>query len=183
VSEAVATTAYVGLGSSLGDRLEYLRRAARALAVADGVRVVALSSIYETPPAGGVAERAFLNAVAEIETTLEPTALLDRLKDIETALGRKTRAKWADREIDLDILLFGDRVVETERLRVPHPELARRSFAVVPLLELAPEARDPASKRKISDICAGAFSESEPELFPANLIIKEDDVVSTDRRY
>jgi 2-amino-4-hydroxy-6-hydroxymethyldihydropteridine diphosphokinase len=177
------TRAFVGLGSSVGDRLDFLRRAARAIADSEEIRLVAISSIYETPPYGGVAERAFLNAVAEIETSLEPTALLDRLKDIERTLGRKPRAKWADREIDLDILLFGDRVVETERLRVPHPELARRSFAVVPLLELAPEARDPASKRNFSDICAGAFPESEPEIFPANLIIKEDDVVSTDRRH
>jgi 2-amino-4-hydroxy-6-hydroxymethyldihydropteridine diphosphokinase len=105
-----------------------------------GVRVVASSSVYETEPqAGAIGQREFLNACLEIETALEPEALLDRCKAVERALGREADASHhAPRPIDVDLLLLGDLEQRSERLILPHPDLARRRFVLVPLLELDP---------------------------------------------
>ena len=128
---------YLALGSNLGDRLANLRAAIDALA--PEVRVIAESSIYETPPWGYTDQPAFLNMAVKAETDLSPLALLRHLKDIESRLGRETTFRYGPRVIDLDILFYDDLVVDEEGLTIPHPRLHERAFVLVPLAEIAPE--------------------------------------------
>jgi 2-amino-4-hydroxy-6-hydroxymethyldihydropteridine diphosphokinase len=132
------TLAYVGLGANLGDREQTIRAAAAAI----GAR--RLSTIRETPPWGLEEQPPFLNAVAELETELEPRALLERLLAVERELGRvRTGPRWGPRTIDLDLLVYGDRVVDEPGLQVPHPRLRERAFALEPLADLAPDLAIP----------------------------------------
>jgi 2-amino-4-hydroxy-6-hydroxymethyldihydropteridine diphosphokinase len=131
-------TAYVGLGSNLGDRHERIEAALAAMRALPDTTVAVQSSLYETEPVGVVDQPWFLNGAARLETALAPERLLWNLRRIESALGRvRTRAK-GPRTIDLDLLLYGDRVIDTPDLTVPHPELERRAFVLVPLVELDP---------------------------------------------
>jgi 2-amino-4-hydroxy-6-hydroxymethyldihydropteridine diphosphokinase len=130
--------AYVGLGSNLGDREAQIRRAAELV----GAR--RLSTIVETEPWGYEAQPKFLNAVAEVETPLEPRALLEQLLDVERQLGReRVGPRWGPRTIDLDLLVFGDLLIDEPGLTVPHPELAQRLFVLEPLAELVPSLEIP----------------------------------------
>lgn len=130
------TTAYVGLGSNLGDRFGYLTAAVMRLHALGGVRVTRCSSVYETAPVGLKEQPPFLNMVIEIETSLPPRALLDAMLGVERSLGRVRTVRWGPRTIDLDLLLYGDVRMRTERLELPHPRMAERAFVLVPLLEL-----------------------------------------------
>ena len=132
-----ATRAYVGLGSNVGDRLGNLRAAVRALDGHDSIAVVAASGVYETDPVGPE-QPDFLNALVEIETDLAAEELLRILREIESQLGRIVRERWGPREIDLDLLVYGDAHIETDDLVVPHPQIATRAFVLVPLVEIAP---------------------------------------------
>ena len=133
--------AYVGVGSNLGDREQTIRRAVELLDEADGVDVVSLSTLRETEPWGPVEQPPFLNGAVSVETALEPHALLDVLLDVERSLGRvRAGERWGPRTIDLDVLLYGDLVVDEPGLAVPHPRLHERRFALEPLAELAPDA-------------------------------------------
>jgi 2-amino-4-hydroxy-6-hydroxymethyldihydropteridine diphosphokinase len=128
--------AYVGLGSNLGDREATLRAALELL----GDDVVAVSSFRETDPVGYLDQPRFLNAAAALETGLEPRPLLERLLEIELGLGRtRDGPRFGPRTIDLDLLLYGDRVIAEPGLVVPHPRLAERRFALEPLAELDPD--------------------------------------------
>ncbi|MDQ4149398.1 MAG: 2-amino-4-hydroxy-6-hydroxymethyldihydropteridine diphosphokinase [Actinomycetota bacterium] len=129
--------AYIGLGSNLGDRLRYLRRAVAALAALEGVEVLSASSVYESEPVGPE-QPDYLNAVVRAAVTLGPERLLAAMHRIEGHLGRTREMRWGPRTIDLDLLLYGDRTIETNDLKVPHPELTKRSFVLVPLLEIDP---------------------------------------------
>jgi 2-amino-4-hydroxy-6-hydroxymethyldihydropteridine diphosphokinase len=134
-----AELGYLGLGANLGDRRATLQASLEAL-WAHGVQVVAASSVYETEPVGEVADQPdFLNACAAIETALGPEELLDACKAVEHALGRGEIVRHGPRVIDIDVLLLGTREYESERLSVPHRELAARRFVLVPLLELDPD--------------------------------------------
>ena len=133
------TVAYLGLGSNVGDREEHLRAAVRLLAE-HGVEVEAASSLYETEPVGEVLEQPdFLNAAARVSTELDPEALLDVCKTIEVEQGRMLAGpRHGPRPLDIDLLLVEGVELESERLTLPHPEVTRRRFVLVPLLELAP---------------------------------------------
>jgi 2-amino-4-hydroxy-6-hydroxymethyldihydropteridine diphosphokinase len=130
--------AYVGLGSNLGDRRAQIDTALERLAAIPSTRVDAVSSVYESEPVGGPDQPPFLNAVARLETALDPRTLIWNLQRIETSMGRVRRERWGPRTIDLDLLLFGAELLEEPGLTVPHPELARRAFVLVPLVELDP---------------------------------------------
>ena len=132
--------AFIALGSNLGDRLRSLSEALDRIAREPGFSLRRASFAYETEPMGPPQPR-YLNAVAQVGTLLSPRVTLQKLHEIEEALGRIRREKWGPREIDLDLLLFGDRVLESPR--VPHPGLHERSFVLVPLVEIAPEVRHP----------------------------------------
>jgi 2-amino-4-hydroxy-6-hydroxymethyldihydropteridine diphosphokinase len=138
------TGVYVGLGSNVGDRREAIQWAVEALRQTIGVQVLAASSLIETEPVGGPPNQGrFLNGAVELETDLEPEALLDVLQEIEHRLGRTRTVRWGPRKIDLDLLLYGNRIVATGRLRVPHLRLRERRFVLEPLASIAPDAADP----------------------------------------
>ncbi|MBL8957782.1 MAG: 2-amino-4-hydroxy-6-hydroxymethyldihydropteridine diphosphokinase [Myxococcaceae bacterium] len=144
---------YVGLGSNLGDRRAHLDAAVREL------KAARVSRYLETPallaPGDTVAQPAYLNAVAELHTDLEPQALLSRLREIEQAEGRPAqRARWQARTLDLDVLLYGDRVIDTPNLKVPHPAMHERRFVLEPLAELAPELVHPVLKKSVAELLA-----------------------------
>lgn len=141
---AIPTRAVIAFGSNLGDREATILEAVRLLAEAGGVEVIAVSDALETiavtPEGEDPNAPAYLNGVVLIDTTLEPEPLLDALNGIEASLGRKRGARWADRTIDLDIVAYGDRELDTERLTIPHPRAAQRSFVLAPWLALDPAA-------------------------------------------
>jgi 2-amino-4-hydroxy-6-hydroxymethyldihydropteridine diphosphokinase len=152
---------WIGLGANLGDRLGALRAALADLAAA-GVEVEATSAVYETAPQDLADQPAFLNAVARVRTPLAPLALLDALKAIEAARGRRAGGpRYGPREIDLDVLLWEGGAFAHPRLEIPHPRLAERRFALVPLLELEPEARLP-DGRRLADAAAAIPAEGQP---------------------
>jgi 2-amino-4-hydroxy-6-hydroxymethyldihydropteridine diphosphokinase len=132
-------TAYIGLGSNLGDREAMLRRALALLNGSRGIEVLAVSRFRETEPVGFTDQPRFVNAVAELETELEPRPLLEALLGVEQALGRTREGpRFGPRTIDLDLLVYEDRVVDEPGLRVPHPRLHERAFVLEPLAELRP---------------------------------------------
>ena len=133
------TVAYVGLGANIGAREVTLLRAVDLLADADDVDVLAVSQLRETEPLGVVDQPPFLNGAAQIETSLEPRALLELLLEVERTLGRVRGERWGPRTVDLDLLVYGDRTVDEPGLRVPHPRLHERRFALEPLAELEPD--------------------------------------------
>ncbi len=135
---ALETTAFVGLGANLGERETALRNALAGIGALPGTRVLRISSLYRSAPvdAGGPD---YLNAVAEIATSLEPFALLQHLQTLERAAGRERPYRNAPRTLDLDILLYGDLQLDSSTLTVPHPRMQERAFVLLPLAELAPE--------------------------------------------
>jgi 2-amino-4-hydroxy-6-hydroxymethyldihydropteridine diphosphokinase len=152
--EAIAgVTAFVALGSNLGDPAAQIRSALRELARMPGTRVVRSSSLYRNPPAGGLDQPEYINAVAQVETRAGARELLDRLLEIERAHGRVRDYPNAPRTLDLDIVLYGDRVLREPGLVVPHPRMLQRAFVLVPLAEIAPEAQVPGHGR-VADLAA-----------------------------
>jgi 2-amino-4-hydroxy-6-hydroxymethyldihydropteridine diphosphokinase len=150
----VPLKAYIGLGSNLGDRAGFLRRAVELLRADPEIEVVAVSSVRETDPVDLVDQPRFLNAAVEVETGLTPRALLERLLAVEQELGRRrTGPRYGPRTIDLDLLLYADEVVDEPGLTVPHPRLAERRFALEPLHELAPDVVVP-GRGPVSELLA-----------------------------
>ncbi|HUK63483.1 MAG TPA: 2-amino-4-hydroxy-6-hydroxymethyldihydropteridine diphosphokinase [Dongiaceae bacterium] len=144
--------AYVGIGSNLGEREQHVRAALDALAALPDTTLTRASSLYDTEPVGGPDQPDFLNAVAELDTDLAPRQLFWNLMRIERQLGRVRTVRWGPRTIDLDLLLAGDWVISEPDLQVPHPELVRRSFVLVPLVELDPMLRHPVSGETLLQI-------------------------------
>ncbi len=131
---------YIGLGANLGDRDETIRRALERLAAEDGFELVAVSSLRETDPVGYEDQPRFVNGVAALETALPPRDVLDRLLAVERELGRtRDGPRYGPRTIDLDLLLYGDRIVDEPGLAVPHPRMTERRFVLEPLAELDPQ--------------------------------------------
>jgi len=141
---------FLGLGSNLGDREALLRRALARVASLPGTEVLRVSAIRETEPWGVTDQPAFLNAAAEIRTELEPQSLLTALKQIEREVGRTPTFRWGPREIDVDLLLYGARRVEIERLTLPHPHILEREFVREPLAEIAPEVVEELRRAAVS---------------------------------
>lgn len=144
-------TAYIALGSNLGDKEKNLRRALLLL-MQQGVEVIKVSSFFKTEPYGVTDQPQFLNAVCEVRTSLAPLALLDVLLATELAMGRVRLRHWGERNIDLDLLLYGDMVMDTERLRLPHPDMQNRDFVLLPLAEVAPDVVHPVLKKTMEEL-------------------------------
>ena len=142
---------YIGIGSNLGDRESNLFAAVDALRRMDAVCVRRCSSLYESAPVGPPQPR-FMNAVVELQSSIEPLRLLSLLKQIEQDLGRQRRKRWGPREIDLDILMWEGQVVAEPSLQVPHLELHKRRFALEPLCELAPDLKHPVTGERMCDL-------------------------------
>jgi 2-amino-4-hydroxy-6-hydroxymethyldihydropteridine diphosphokinase len=151
--------AYVGLGSNLGDRAAYLLLGLSALSRLPETRLLRLSPVYETDPVGPP-QPPYLNMVAELETALSPKGLLAEMLGIEKALGRERRERWGPRTLDLDLLLYGDLVLEEAGLSVPHPRLHERAFVLVPLLDLLPEGRHPLLGQSFAELLASLDASS-----------------------
>lgn len=129
---------YLSLGSNMGDRLDMLKQAVHYLLENPAIEITGISSLYETDPVGFTEQDPFLNMAVHIKTTLTAFELLDVCQSIEQRLDRKRIVHWGPRTIDLDILLYNQDTIETERLLVPHPRMRERSFVLIPLLELNP---------------------------------------------
>lgn len=145
-------TAYIGLGSNIGNRDENLNRAVDMLRNAEGIRVTSVSTYLNTVPVGYTEQPDFLNAVVEVMTTLSAYELLELCRDIERKLKRERLIHWGPRTIDLDILLFEDLIIENEILIIPHPRMLEREFVLKPLNEIAPEMIHPVCNKSISEL-------------------------------
>lgn len=141
--------AYIALGSNMGDRFEYLKKAIFLLGSHEEIRVVNTSSIYETDPVGYTDQDQFLNMAVQVITRLKPHELLDECLRIEEELGRKREIRWGPRTLDLDILLYNQENIETEKLTIPHPRMSERAFVILPLLELDPDLMLPLREKPL----------------------------------
>jgi 2-amino-4-hydroxy-6-hydroxymethyldihydropteridine diphosphokinase len=159
---------FVGLGSNLGNRRNNYQKALQQIAALPKTRIVKSSSLYESEPLGD-AKNWYVNGVIEIETEFAPEKLLSRLQAIEEALGRKRSQetkKWASRKIDLDVLLFDNQIIESRTLKIPHPELHKRRFVLLPLSELAPQLIHPRLGMSIVELLANLKDDKRVQLLP-----------------
>lgn len=146
-------TAFIALGANVGDPASQIRAGLRALAALPQTKLAGQSSLYRNPPEGGMDQPEYVNAVARVETALGPRELLERLLEIERAHGRVREYPNAPRTLDLDIALYGERVVDEPGLTIPHPRMAGRAFVMLPLAEIAPDAVVP-GKGRVADLAA-----------------------------
>jgi 2-amino-4-hydroxy-6-hydroxymethyldihydropteridine diphosphokinase len=155
-------TAYLSLGSNLGDRELNLLRAVSEIGRIAGLKITALSRFYETAPVGPVPQDPFLNAAMRVETSLSPEQLLRVLQKLETeTFKRRRQVVWGPRTMDIDILFFGDRTVADEGLNIPHPRLHQRRFVLAPLAEIAPELLHPVLRQTITELLAALGDSQE----------------------
>jgi 2-amino-4-hydroxy-6-hydroxymethyldihydropteridine diphosphokinase len=162
------TRAYLGLGSNLGDKIKHLEEAVRLIGKQQGIDIVAASSIYETEPIGFVDQPSFLNCVVVIDTDLLPRELLVAIGSIESELKRKRAVYQGPRTIDIDILLYNDKVVDEPGLMIPHPKIIERAFVLVPLIELTPEIEVPGFGRAY-EYLAGVAGQDVKKLAAFNI--------------
>jgi 2-amino-4-hydroxy-6-hydroxymethyldihydropteridine diphosphokinase len=153
--------AFIGLGSNLNDPETQLDEARRRLALVKGLEITGISSYYATPPVGVLDQPWFVNAVVSLRTTLSPEELLDILLQVENDMGRVRTQRWGPRLVDLDILLYNSKVINTPRLTVPHPEMAARGFVLLPLAEIAPQAFHPVLKKTAVQLLAKLAPEAK----------------------
>ena len=149
---------YIGIGSNMGDKAGNCRRAVAEIASDPKNHRVQLSPLYRTEPVGKKDQDWFVNGVASFETSMLPGELLRFLLSVEARMGRIRGEKWGPRIIDLDILFYGDRVVEEESLRIPHPRLQERKFVLVPLNDIAPDLVHPVLRKSISRLLSSLKS-------------------------
>lgn len=144
--------AFISLGSNIGDRSNFLKKALKKLSSSYPIKLVNVSSIYETDPVGYTDQDLFLNMVVQLDTELSPFELLKACLETEKNLGRKRETHWGPRTIDLDILLYNEENIITERLTIPHPRMFERSFVIIPLLEISPEAIIPSLNKSLREV-------------------------------
>lgn len=152
MSEAI--TAYLGIGSNLGDRAQTIRSAIMALESAEGITVIAQSSVIETEPVGGPGQGKYLNGAVGVMTTLEPRGLLDVCLEVERKHGRDRtqEARWGPRTLDLDILLYGREIISEPGLIIPHPRMHERPFVLIPLAQIGPSQWHPVREMTIQTL-------------------------------
>lgn len=152
-------TVYLGLGSNKGDRDKFIEEAIERISEINGVTVTKKAPIYETEPWGVKDQGFFLNTVVQIETSLPADLLHGELKRIEKELGRGSGQKWSEREIDIDLLFYGEETIITENLKIPHHQIENRRFVLVPLADIAPDFVHPVLKKSISMLLADTSDE------------------------
>jgi 2-amino-4-hydroxy-6-hydroxymethyldihydropteridine diphosphokinase len=152
---------YVAFGSNMGDRNKNIERAMEFLKDLDGISIKKISAIYETDPVGGPVQEKFLNGVVEIETSLLPDELMDRLNGIESRLGRVKTEENGPRPIDLDIIFYQDIVIDGGRIKIPHPRMHERGFVLKGLVEIAPEFLHPKLNKTVKQLYEEVTSADE----------------------
>jgi 2-amino-4-hydroxy-6-hydroxymethyldihydropteridine diphosphokinase len=167
---------YVAVGSNLGDREKAFVGALESLVADPDLCLLRVSRVFETPPVGPVGQGAYLNAVIELRVALGPFELLERLHRIERAMGRdrsQEAERWGPRSLDLDILFFGERQIESSELVIPHPRSHERNFVMVPMAEIAPKLRHPTLEKSMAEIARsldglrGPYDWSDPSRWPS----------------
>ena len=144
--------AYLGLGSNIGERVSYIELAVKELEESVNIKILKISSVYETEPWGKIDQADYLNSVIKIETELGPMELLLKLKSLEKKIGRSENKKWSEREIDIDILFYEDRIIHNENIKIPHSLIEDRKFVLVPLVEIAPDLVHPVINKTASQL-------------------------------
>ncbi|WP_292363593.1 2-amino-4-hydroxy-6-hydroxymethyldihydropteridine diphosphokinase [Methylophaga sp. UBA1464] len=134
---------YIGLGSNLENPLQQIKTAINDLQAIAEITIVSVSSLYQSPPMGPADQPVYINAVLALKTILNPHQLLDVLQSVEQLHGRERKRHWGERTLDLDILLYGDQILDDERLKIPHPGMHERAFVLYPLAEIAPDVEIP----------------------------------------
>ncbi|MGB4304512.1 MAG: 2-amino-4-hydroxy-6-hydroxymethyldihydropteridine diphosphokinase [Syntrophomonadaceae bacterium] len=150
-------TAYIALGSNLGRKRDNIARAIQLIAALPGVKSNKSSSLYETEPWGKTDQEKFLNQVIAVETSLKPAELLRELQNIEIKMGRQRKEKWGPRIIDLDILLYGNEVMDDPHLTIPHPHLRQRLFVLVPLAEIGADLQFPEDGATVEEVLSSVL--------------------------
>lgn len=143
---------HIALGSNMGDREKNLKEALKYIAELPETKIIKSSAIYETEPVGEPKQRPFYNAVVKMETSLDPERLLQKLQEVEKAFGRVHKQKWGPRTLDLDILLYDQQIIATDKLTIPHPLMAERAFVLEPLAEIDPEAYHPVLEKTAAEL-------------------------------
>ncbi|MCX7615051.1 MAG: 2-amino-4-hydroxy-6-hydroxymethyldihydropteridine diphosphokinase [Clostridiales bacterium] len=143
---------YIGLGSNMGDRLKYLTDAISMLKHTEGINLKSVSPVYETKPVGYTEQPNFLNCVVEIITTLSAHDILNLCMRIERDLDRKRTIRWGPRTADLDVLFYGNQVIDEKDLTIPHPRIQERGFVLVPLVDIAPDFKHPVFNKIVSEL-------------------------------
>lgn len=166
----MAETAFLGLGSNLGDRLATLQAAVDLLSAEPGIDVDASSGVWETAPVGGPSQPDYLNAVLRVATALSPPELLAACARVEARLGRVRDVRWGPRTVDVDVLLIDDRTVDEPDLTVPHPRMTQRAFVLLPLLELEPNASLPGGRRLVDVRLGNDAGEVRPYAPPLRVL-------------
>ncbi len=159
---------FLGIGSNVGNRAGFLVAALQKLRETASVKIVKISSVYETEPVGVKDQDSFLNGVVRVQTSLAVRDFHARVKNIEREVGRLERIRWGPREIDLDILLFGGQVVDEANLKIPHPEMEKRRFVLQPLAEIGPDVVHPVLKRIMKDLLVSCTDTCAVELSRTN---------------
>jgi 2-amino-4-hydroxy-6-hydroxymethyldihydropteridine diphosphokinase len=143
---------YLGLGSNKGERISFIKKAISEIELLPCTEVFISAAIYETEPWGNIEQDDYLNTAIGIKTELNAEDLLKELKRIEKLIGRIENRKWSEREIDIDLLFYGDEIIEKENMKVPHGQIENRRFVLVPMNEIAPELIHPVIKKSISQL-------------------------------
>jgi len=155
----------LGLGSNVGNRAEFIRKAIKQISLIKGINVISVSSLYETEPWGLKNQRKFLNCVIICISKPEPGSLIKKLKAVEQRLGRKKRINWGPREIDIDILFYGNKVIKINSFTIPHPMIEKRNFVLIPLNELIPDYVHPVKKIKLRQLLKAGTDKLKAEVY------------------
>ncbi len=147
-----SNTVFLGLGSNIGDKLTFLKKAVKYINQLEGTSVKKVSSVYRTPPFGYEKQDFFLNCAVKIDTNSNPSTLLNSLQDIEIKLGRKRLIKWGPRTIDIDILFFNNEIINEKNLQIPHPYIQERAFVLIPLNDIAHDFVHPVLQQDINSL-------------------------------
>jgi len=158
---------FLGLGSNVGDQLVNLESAIEKLNELPGTTVLACSSVYESAPVGYLAQNDFLNMVARVSTKFSPEQFFKNTLKIEHDLGRTRKIRWGPRTVDIDILYWGNSVICSDSLKIPHPEAANRRFVLLPLYEIAPDFLMPPNGYRVSEVLENIADENKIELYRA----------------
>lgn len=168
------TTAYLSIGSNIGERLKFIEQAVSFLGLCEEIEVVQTSALYETEPWGVKDQNWFLNVAVEINTTLSPQDLLVKCNQIESTLGRNrdVEKRWGERTVDIDIIFYGKQIINTDILVVPHTRMHERAFVLVPMLEIAPEFVHPIFNKSMVDLYESLVDVEDVFLYGTRSVIQ-----------